>query len=86
MTDTKVLNGTGVVFEMTFPAIVIGAGATGLTAALALRDKGSEVLVLERDSTPWGPRRCRPGSSPLPARLSSARRKSTTARRCSRRI
>ena len=54
MTDTKVLNGTGVVFEMTFPAIVIGAGATGLTAALALRDKGSEVLVLERDSTPLG--------------------------------
>jgi fumarate reductase flavoprotein subunit len=48
------LNGTGVVFEMTFPAIVIGAGATGLTAALALRDKGSEVLVLERDSTPLG--------------------------------
>ena len=54
MTDTKVLHGTGVVFEMTFPAIVIGAGATGLTAALALRDKGSEVLVLERDSTPLG--------------------------------
>ncbi|MGW8280549.1 FAD-dependent oxidoreductase [Sphingomonas aurantiaca] len=54
MTDTMVLNQTGVAFEMAFPAIVIGAGATGLTAALALRDKGSEVLVLERDSTPLG--------------------------------
>ncbi len=54
MTDTMVLNGTGVAFEMAFPAIVIGAGATGLTAALALRDKGVEVLVLERDATPLG--------------------------------
>ena len=54
MTDTKVLNGSGVAFEMAFPAIVIGAGATGLTAALALRDKGVEVLVLERDATPLG--------------------------------
>ncbi|RZT52971.1 fumarate reductase flavoprotein subunit [Sphingomonas sp. BK036] len=52
MTDTMVLNGAGVAFEIAFPAIVIGAGATGLTAALALRDKGVEVLVLERDSTP----------------------------------
>lgn len=54
MTDTMVLNQTGVAFEMAFPAIVIGAGATGLTAALALRDKGVEVLVLERDATPLG--------------------------------
>ena len=54
MTDTMVLNGAGVAFEIAFPAIVIGAGATGLTAALALRDKGVEVLVLERDSTPLG--------------------------------
>jgi fumarate reductase flavoprotein subunit len=54
MTDTMVLNQTGVAFEMAFPAIVIGAGATGLTAALALRDEGVEVLVLERDATPLG--------------------------------
>ncbi len=41
-------------FEMAFPAIVIGGGATGLSAALALRDRGVEVLVLERDRTPLG--------------------------------
>jgi fumarate reductase flavoprotein subunit len=41
-------------FEMSFPAIVVGAGGTGLTAALALRDNDIDVLVVERDSTPLG--------------------------------
>lgn len=41
-------------FEMSFPAIVVGAGGTGLTAALALRDNDVDVLVIERDSTPLG--------------------------------
>jgi fumarate reductase flavoprotein subunit len=41
-------------FDMHFPAIVVGAGGTGLAAALALRDAGIDVLVLERDSTPLG--------------------------------
>lgn len=54
MSMPEILNGTGVAFELAFPTIVIGAGATGLTAALALRDNGVEVLVLERDSTPLG--------------------------------
>ena len=41
-------------FELTVPVIVIGAGACGLTAALAARDAGQDVLVLERDERPWG--------------------------------
>ena len=34
--------------------MVIGAGACGLTAALAARDAGAEVLILERDASPSG--------------------------------
>ena len=34
--------------------VIIGAGACGLVAALAARDAGAEVLVLERDSSPSG--------------------------------
>ncbi|MET0137144.1 MAG: FAD-dependent oxidoreductase [Sphingobium sp.] len=37
-----------------FPIIIVGAGGTGLTAALAIADAGVEVLVIERDSTPLG--------------------------------
>ena len=39
---------------MKVPVVVVGAGACGLTAALAARDAGVEVLVLERDATPSG--------------------------------
>jgi fumarate reductase flavoprotein subunit len=34
--------------------VIVGAGACGLTAALAARDAGAEVLVLERDPSPSG--------------------------------
>lgn len=37
-----------------FPIVVVGAGGTGLSAALAAADEGIEVLVLERDPTPCG--------------------------------
>ena len=37
-----------------FPVIVVGAGGAGLCAALAARDAGAEVLVLERDAVPMG--------------------------------
>lgn len=43
-----------VAFEVSIPVIVIGAGATGLSAALALRDHDVDVLVIERDATPMG--------------------------------
>lgn len=39
---------------LSFPVVVIGGGGTGLCAALAVRDAGLDVLVLERDSTPLG--------------------------------
>ncbi|GFM27454.1 FAD-dependent oxidoreductase [Novosphingobium sp. PY1] len=39
---------------MHVPVVVIGAGATGLCAALAATDAGVEVLVIERDDTPLG--------------------------------
>ena len=36
------------------PVIIVGGGGTGLCAALAARDAGAEVLVVERDSQPMG--------------------------------
>jgi len=41
-------------FELRVPVLVVGAGACGLVAALAARDGGAEVLVLERDAAPSG--------------------------------
>ena len=41
-------------FDVTVPVLVVGAGACGLTAALAARDAGAEMLVVERDATPSG--------------------------------
>ncbi len=40
--------------EMSMPVVVIGGGAAGLVAALAARDSGMDVLVLERDHLPTG--------------------------------
>jgi fumarate reductase flavoprotein subunit len=41
-------------FEATVPLLVVGGGACGLTAALAARDEGIDVVVLERDPLPQG--------------------------------
>lgn len=41
-------------FEVSYPVVVVGAGGCGLSAALAVRDAGVEVLVIERDATPLG--------------------------------
>ncbi|MSQ50141.1 MAG: FAD-dependent oxidoreductase [Betaproteobacteria bacterium] len=41
-------------FEYSVPVLVIGAGACGLTAALAAKESGAQVLVLERDAKPTG--------------------------------
>lgn len=41
-------------FEFSVPVVIVGAGSCGLVAALAARDSGAEVLVLERDANPTG--------------------------------
>ena len=41
-------------FEESVPVVIIGAGACGLTAALAAKERGADVLVLERDEKPAG--------------------------------
>ncbi len=49
-----VLPAHGVEFPFAVPVLIVGAGAAGLTAALAARDAGSGVMVLERDPLPQG--------------------------------
>lgn len=44
----------GVTFDAEVPVVVVGAGAAGLVAALAAREAGAEVVVLERDPIPRG--------------------------------
>jgi len=41
-------------FEYGVSVLVIGAGACGLTAALAVHEAGADVIVLERDAVPSG--------------------------------
>ena len=41
-------------FEFSYPVIVIGGGGTGLCAALAVRDAGQDVLLLEQDKSLLG--------------------------------
>jgi len=41
-------------FDTKVPLLVVGAGAAGLCAALAAKEAGAEVAVLERDATPTG--------------------------------
>jgi fumarate reductase flavoprotein subunit len=42
------------VFEFTVPIIIVGGGGCGLSAALAARDGGADVLVVERDARTAG--------------------------------
>ena len=41
-------------FEYRIPVVVIGGGACGLCAALAAKEAGAGVMVLERDERPTG--------------------------------
>ncbi len=49
-----VLPATEAQFDYEIPVVIIGAGACGLCAALAAREAGAEMLVLERDEKPTG--------------------------------
>ena len=46
--------------------VIIGAGASGLTAALAAAETGAEVVVLERDASPSGSTSMSSGFVPAP--------------------
>jgi fumarate reductase flavoprotein subunit len=41
-------------FDMQVPVLVVGAGAAGLCAALAAKEAGADVAVVERDAVPTG--------------------------------
>src|ERR1700686_3539312 len=41
-------------FEVEVPLLIVGAGAAGLCAALAAKEAGIEVLVIEGDAVPAG--------------------------------
>lgn len=44
----------GTPFDITVSVAVVGGGACGLTAALAARDNGADVMLFERDPAPGG--------------------------------
>jgi fumarate reductase flavoprotein subunit len=50
----SVLPAAGVSFALEVPVAIVGAGAAGMTAALAARDVGADVLMLERDAIAQG--------------------------------
>ena len=54
-------------FDFSVPVVVIGAGAAGMIAALAAREAGADVLVLERDPVPRGSTALSAGLIPAPA-------------------
>lgn len=54
MTKIEVVRTEAVETVMDIPVIIVGGGGTGLCAALAVRDAGVDVLVVERDRQPLG--------------------------------
>jgi fumarate reductase flavoprotein subunit len=54
MSERSVLPPTAAHFAAQVPVLVVGGGGCGLTAALAAKEAGAEVLVLERDAAALG--------------------------------
>jgi fumarate reductase flavoprotein subunit len=50
----SILPAAGVSFATDVPVAIVGAGAAGMTAALAARDAGADALMLERDPIAQG--------------------------------
>ncbi|MDR3524278.1 MAG: FAD-dependent oxidoreductase [Acetobacteraceae bacterium] len=62
----RILPPDGTPFEIGFPVVVIGGGAAGMVAALAARENGADVLVIERDALPRGSTSLSAGLIPAP--------------------
>lgn len=54
MTPQDILPPSAAQFSAHVPVIVVGGGGCGLTAALAAKEAGAEVIVLERDASALG--------------------------------
>jgi fumarate reductase flavoprotein subunit len=54
MSERSVLPPTAAHFAAQVPVLIVGGGGCGLTAALAAKEAGAEVLVLERDAAALG--------------------------------
>lgn len=54
MSKIEIIRAENVDTIMDIPVIIVGGGGTGLCAALAVRDAGVDVLVIERDRQPLG--------------------------------
>lgn len=52
--QNQVRPAAGIAFEAHSDVLIIGAGAAGLVAALAAREDGAEVVIVERDDVPSG--------------------------------
>ena len=61
-------------FDTTASVVVIGAGGAGATAALAARNAGADVLVLDRDAAPSGATACSSGMVPAAGTAEQAAR------------
>ena len=53
-------------YDFSVETLIVGAGACGMVAALAAREAGSEVLLLERDAVPSGSTALSAGLIPAP--------------------
>jgi fumarate reductase flavoprotein subunit len=51
---SAVRSAVGVKFDVAVPVLIVGAGAGGLCAALAAKEAGAEVVIVERDAVPAG--------------------------------
>ena len=60
-------------------ALIVGAGAAGMTAALVGALEGLDVLLCEKSGQVVEPRRPRPARSGCPARVKAAKPVSRTA-------